>query len=51
LDAWVFSGNASLVRTVAVAGASVVRDGHHALEDRAALNFAAALRALDLTSP
>ncbi len=46
LDCWIFSGNTPMVRTVAVAGTLVVRDGHHAQEDRAAAAFAAALRAL-----
>ncbi len=46
LDAWVFSGNASPIRDVMVAGRWVVRDGRHVRQDQIAARFAAAMRRL-----
>jgi formimidoylglutamate deiminase len=42
----VFSGASDLVRDVMVAGRRVVRDKHHAGEERAAAGYRQALRAL-----
>jgi formimidoylglutamate deiminase len=46
LDAWVFAGNANLVRHVVVGGRIVVHDGHHAEEAAAAHSFVDTLRQL-----
>lgn len=46
LDAWVFSGNATPVRDVMVAGRWVVRDGRHARQAEIAARFAATMRRL-----
>jgi formimidoylglutamate deiminase len=46
LDAWVFAGNATLVRHVVVGGRIVVQDGHHAGEAAAARGFVDTLRQL-----
>jgi formimidoylglutamate deiminase len=46
LDAWVFAGNAMLVRHAVVGGRVVVRDGHHRHEADAARSFAETLRHL-----
>ena len=46
LDAWVFSGQSSPVRTVAVAGEVLVRDGRHHGHEAIAARFRAAMRRL-----
>ncbi|HEY6431746.1 MAG TPA: formimidoylglutamate deiminase [Acetobacteraceae bacterium] len=46
LDAWVFAGNASLVRHVVVGGQVVVRDRYHREQDAAARSFIDTLRRL-----
>jgi formimidoylglutamate deiminase len=46
LDAWVFSGNATPVRDVMVAGKWVVRDGHHINAARIRAAFARSTRRL-----
>jgi len=43
LDAWIFSGNAPVVRHVVVGGRVVVRDGHHPEEEAAAAGYRDAL--------
>jgi len=43
VDAWIFSGNASVVRHVVVGGRVVVRDGHHPEEEAAAVRYREAL--------
>ena len=46
LDAWVFSGQSSPVRTTVVAGEVLVRDGRHRARDAVAARFRAAMRRL-----
>ncbi|MBM3584705.1 MAG: formimidoylglutamate deiminase [Alphaproteobacteria bacterium] len=46
LDAWVFAGNAPVVRDVMVGGTWVVRRGRHARRDEARADFARAINTL-----
>lgn len=46
LDAWVFAGNAALVRHVIVGGQVVIRDRHHRKQDVAARSFIETLHRL-----
>ena len=46
LNRWLFGGQREQIRDVFVAGKQVISEGHHAAEERAAANFAGAMRAL-----
>ncbi|HTA64959.1 MAG TPA: formimidoylglutamate deiminase, partial [Xanthomonadaceae bacterium] len=46
VDSWIFSGNRNLVREVAVAGRSLVREGRHIDEERIAERYRACVKRL-----